>query len=147
MSTSFLAYFLVIVPEQTSNITTHIKHSCVLLIKTRALITYAIIHQVVVSIVELSLEVCAAHTILLRKVGMVIVRLAWCSMQIFIAPFVSSRNWHRCLIMVYILTLSAILHVRPQISNAWSSAASYDPFSLIRLARLLMRTKILVIFK
>jgi hypothetical protein len=68
-------------------------------------------------------------------------------MQILVAPFVSSGNWHGCLIVIYILALSAILHVRPQVSNARSSAASYDPLSLILLARLLVRTKILVVFE
>lgn len=68
-------------------------------------------------------------------------------MQILVAPFVSSGNWHGCLIVIYVLALSAILHVRPQVSNARSSAASYDPFSLVLLARLLVRTKILVVFE
>ena len=94
MRTSFVAHLLIIISEKTPNIATHVKHCRILLIKTRALVTYAIVHQVIVSVVELALEVRPTHAILLRKVRVVIVRLARSSMQIFVAPFVSSGDWH-----------------------------------------------------
>lgn len=139
--------FLIIISKQTSNVATHVKHRSILFIKTRTLIAYAVVHQVVVSVVKLALEVCSAHTILLGEVCMIVVGLSWSTMQVFIASLVSSGNRHRCLVLIEVLTFPAILHVRSQISNARSSAASHDPFSLILLTRLLVRSKILIVLK
>lgn len=80
--------------EETSNITTHVKKCCILIVEAGTLVRNTIIHRMVpqnlpwVASVELILQV---YTIL-REVSLVTLRMPRGPVQIFVTPLVASRD-------------------------------------------------------